>query len=182
LWGGIYSPQPPTSRRGRLLSMGAPDSPVRRHVTQLLGFGSSRPLEALSSCSTGQSGATPGRSCSLFGASLTLRALFSTVALSGRRCSRPLRWIVVALLVHRTVRWHTGQSSELKRRAPGENQECLVHLRTDMGHQTLSGGTLDNPVRQSTTHSSFFAPLNLIPNLNIYWFVFNLYAPVEHVF
>jgi hypothetical protein len=27
-----------------------------------------------------------------------------------------------------------------------------------------------------------FAPLNLIPNLNIYWFVLNLYAPVEHVF
>jgi hypothetical protein len=26
--GGIYSPQPPTSRWGRLLSMGAPDSPV----------------------------------------------------------------------------------------------------------------------------------------------------------
>jgi hypothetical protein len=40
LWwlGGIYSPQPPTSRWGRLLSMGAPDSPVRRHVTQMLGF------------------------------------------------------------------------------------------------------------------------------------------------
>jgi hypothetical protein len=50
LWwlGGIYSPQPP-SRWGRLLSMGAPDSPVhhqignvgcpvRRHVTQSLGF------------------------------------------------------------------------------------------------------------------------------------------------
>jgi hypothetical protein len=27
-----------------------------------------------------------------------------------------------------------------------------------------------------------FAPLNLIPNLNIYWFVLNLFAPVEHVF
>jgi hypothetical protein len=50
--------------------MGAPDSlvhhrtgtipcPVRRHVTQPLGFGAGRPLEALSSCGTGQSGATP---------------------------------------------------------------------------------------------------------------------------
>jgi hypothetical protein len=48
--------------------MGAPDSPVRhqtgnvpcpvrRHVTQPLGFRASRPLEALSSCGTGQSGA-----------------------------------------------------------------------------------------------------------------------------
>jgi hypothetical protein len=48
--------------------MGASDSPmrhrtgtvpcpVRRHVTQLLGFRAGRPLEALSSCSTGQSDA-----------------------------------------------------------------------------------------------------------------------------
>jgi hypothetical protein len=63
-----------------------------------------------------------------------------------------------------------------------KTQEWLVHLRTDMVHRTLSGGTPDSPVRQSTTHSSFFAPLNLIPNLNIYWFVLNLFAPVEHVF
>jgi hypothetical protein len=36
LWwlGGIYSPQPPRSRWGRLLVMGAPDSPVR-HWTVL---------------------------------------------------------------------------------------------------------------------------------------------------
>jgi hypothetical protein len=30
--GGIYSPQPPHSRWGRLLSMGAPDSPVRHRT------------------------------------------------------------------------------------------------------------------------------------------------------
>jgi hypothetical protein len=63
--------------------MGAPDSPVRhrigpvdcpvhRHVIQSLGFGSSRPLEALSSKGIGQSGATPDKSCSLFGAPMTL--------------------------------------------------------------------------------------------------------------
>jgi hypothetical protein len=70
LWwlGGIYSPQPPRSRWGRLLAMGTPGSPVRhrtghvhcpvhRHVTQLLGFGSSRSLASLSSCGTGQSSA-----------------------------------------------------------------------------------------------------------------------------
>jgi hypothetical protein len=67
--GGIYSPQPPTSHWGRLLSMGAPDSPVRhrtgtvgcpvcRHVTQSLGFGGRSTIGALSSCGTGQSGAT----------------------------------------------------------------------------------------------------------------------------
>jgi hypothetical protein len=68
--GGIYSPQPPNGCWRKLLSMGAPDSPlrhrtgtvgclVRRHVIQLLGFGSSRSLALLSSCGTGQSGATP---------------------------------------------------------------------------------------------------------------------------
>jgi hypothetical protein len=35
--GGIYSPQPPNNRWGRLLSMSAPDILVR-HVTQSLGF------------------------------------------------------------------------------------------------------------------------------------------------
>jgi hypothetical protein len=47
--GGIYSPQPLPYLLGRLLAMGAPDSPARQrtstvpysvrcHVTQLLGF------------------------------------------------------------------------------------------------------------------------------------------------
>jgi hypothetical protein len=49
-------------------------------------------------------------------------------------------------------------------------------------HWTLSGDTPDSPVRQITAHLVSFAPLKLIPNLNIYWFVLNLYAPVEHVF
>jgi hypothetical protein len=50
--------------------MGAPDNPthhqtdtvqcpVRRHVTQPLGFGATSTVGALSSCGTGQSGATP---------------------------------------------------------------------------------------------------------------------------
>jgi hypothetical protein len=58
-WGGIYSHQPNCSRWRRLLAKGAPDSPVCRHVTLLLGLGAGQPLEALSSCGTGQSGATP---------------------------------------------------------------------------------------------------------------------------
>jgi hypothetical protein len=55
LWwsGGIYSPQPPTSRWGRLLAMGAPDSLVRCHVTQLLGFEARSTVGALYSCGTG---------------------------------------------------------------------------------------------------------------------------------
>jgi hypothetical protein len=70
-WGGIYSHQPSCSRWGRLLSMGAPDSPVRqpRHPTvrvlKVLTVG------ALTSCHTEQSGAAPDRYCSLSGVPLT---------------------------------------------------------------------------------------------------------------
>jgi hypothetical protein len=38
--------------------MDAPDSPVRCHVTQLLGFEAESTVGALSACGTGQSGAT----------------------------------------------------------------------------------------------------------------------------
>jgi hypothetical protein len=40
------------------MAMGAPDSPVCRHILLSLGLGAGRPLEALSSYGTGQSGAT----------------------------------------------------------------------------------------------------------------------------
>jgi hypothetical protein len=62
-----------------------------------------------------------------------------------------------------------------------KTREWLVGLCTVRVHRTLSGGAPDSPVRQTTTHLVSFAPLNLISNLNIYWFVLNLYAPVEHV-
>jgi hypothetical protein len=56
-------------------------------------------------------------------------------------------------------------------------------LKKPSGWFNLYGpDTPDSPVRRSSAHSSFFAPLNLIPSLNIYWFVLNLFAPVEHVF
>jgi hypothetical protein len=71
------------------------------HVTQPLGFGRCRPLEALYSSGIGQSGATPDTHCSLSGAPLTVgsalprtvvhcssetQLLQATVARS-RRCS-----------------------------------------------------------------------------------------------
>jgi hypothetical protein len=62
-WGGCYR----WAHR-----IGTVGCPVRHHVTQPLGFGSSRPLASLSSCGTGQSGAAPDRSCSLSGAPLTI--------------------------------------------------------------------------------------------------------------
>jgi hypothetical protein len=66
--GGIYSLQPPKKPLGRLLSMGALDSPVRHrtgpvhclvrcHVTQPLGFRAKSTVGALSPYGTGQFGA-----------------------------------------------------------------------------------------------------------------------------
>jgi hypothetical protein len=105
-WGGIYSHQPSCSRWGRLLAMGAPDSPVRRHVTQPLGLGAGRPLESLSSCGTGQSGAAPDKHYSLSGAPLTLPR---TVVCVRCFCSRPLREVAFALVAHRTARWFLAE-------------------------------------------------------------------------
>jgi hypothetical protein len=110
--GGIYSPNHLGSRWPRLLAMGALDSlvrhrtgivrcPVRRHVSQLLGFRAGRPLEALSSCGTGQFGA-PLTFCSDFCRGTVLHC--SSVRFD--RCTQ----IAVALLAHRTVWWLTGQS------------------------------------------------------------------------
>jgi hypothetical protein len=104
-WGGIYSHQSPCSRWGRLLAMGAPDSPVRhrthtvqclvcRHVSQPLGFGARSTVGALSSCGTGQSGALWHR-CSDFWR-CTVAALFFLIELTvgaDSHCS----------LTHRTV-------------------------------------------------------------------------------
>jgi hypothetical protein len=102
--GGINSPQPPHSRWGWLLSMGALDI-VRcaNHVTQLLGFGRCRPLEALSSSGTGQSGAAPDRYYLLSGAPLTggsnsartvLHCSSDSSAFAVDRCAKEslLRW------------------------------------------------------------------------------------------
>jgi hypothetical protein len=99
--------------------MGAPDSPVRhrtdtvrcpvrRHVTQPLGFRAESTVGALSSCGTGQSGATPDSPVPSNFAALTsaahCAALFplseSTVA-RGSRCSAGTPDSSVA---HRTVR------------------------------------------------------------------------------
>jgi hypothetical protein len=83
--------------------MGVPDSPVchrtgtvgcpvRRHVTQPLGFGSSPPLAQLTSHGTGQFGATPDNSCSLSGAPLTLRSDSTRTVL---HCSSDLQFFAV---------------------------------------------------------------------------------------
>jgi hypothetical protein len=121
--------------------MGAPDSPVRhriglvhcpvrRHVTQPLGFGSSRSLARISYCSAG----TPD----------------SPVNYSGVRLLKP-----ESGLFNPVWAWCTE-------------------------HYPVAYRTVRCASPQHTQVS--FAPLNWIPNLNIYRFVLNLFAPVEHVF
>jgi hypothetical protein len=86
-----------------LLSMGAPDSPVRqpRHPTVRVRAQST--VGALSSSGTGQSGAAPDRYCSLFGAPL---ATALTSARTVLHCSRSQR--LLQLIVARKSRCSAG--------------------------------------------------------------------------
>jgi hypothetical protein len=97
--------------------MGAPDSPLRhrtctvpcpvcRHITQPLGFGAGSTVAALSSCGTGQSGATPD-------SPVPSDFRRGTVAHCSTLKSRPLALDSRCPLAHRTVWCHTGQSCEL---------------------------------------------------------------------
>jgi hypothetical protein len=93
-----------------MLAMGAPDSPVRhrtdtvqcpvrRHVTQQLGFGAKSTVGALSSCSTGQSDA--------FWLSVMTSALHCACCQSRplARVNRCSAGTLDSPVAHRTVRW-----------------------------------------------------------------------------
>jgi hypothetical protein len=96
------------------MSMGAPDNLVRQPHHPTVRVLTVLTVGPLSSSGIGQSGAAPDKYCSLFGAPLAATLTSArTVAFTGVRCSRPLRWEPLLRLVHRTVRWHTGQSGEL---------------------------------------------------------------------
>jgi hypothetical protein len=68
--GVFISPNHQFNRWGRLLSMGAPDSPVRQPCHPTVRVMTVLTVRALSACGTGQSGAAPDRYCSLSGAPL----------------------------------------------------------------------------------------------------------------
>jgi hypothetical protein len=115
------------------------------HVTQPLGSGA---VDRWSLCLL----VIPDMYCSLAGAPLAtaltfLRHCSCTVHLNFSFYNRPLRKGAVAPLVHRTVRWHTGQSSELWWSTPKETRGWRVRSCTVLVHRTLSGGTPDSPVR-----------------------------------
>jgi hypothetical protein len=182
--GGIYSPQLPSGCWGKLLAMGAPDSPVRHrtgtvgcpvrhHVTQPLGFGSSWSLAPLSSCGTGQSGAPLTMWLWLCAhCFLCQRLLQSTVGASSR-CSAGSPDSPVA---HRTVRWIIAERGSVFPRVAGSSSYGHGASDTVRWHTRQSGA----PVL-STLNS--FALVYFCPYLeSFYWFVLNLFAPVELVF
>jgi hypothetical protein len=78
--------------------------PVRLHVSQLLGFEAGRPLEALSSCDTGQSCATPDSSVHSNFAALTSAAVLCCTVHPSESTVGPRESL---------LRWHTRQSGEL---------------------------------------------------------------------
>jgi hypothetical protein len=107
--GGIYSPNHQSGRWRRLLSYGAPDSPVRqpRHPTVRV-----RPLELWhvgppNSPVVHQTGSVhcPVR---LLPPALTLRAQLHCSLFTVDFCRRPLAHLAVASLAHRTVRCYTS--------------------------------------------------------------------------
>jgi hypothetical protein len=107
---GIYSPQPPHSRWGWLLSMGAPDSPVRHRT--LSGEPATSAVDRWRLvfkwhrtvwCRTGYALFTIW--CASDFCALTLRALFFTVQRSARLLQSTIARVAFAPLVHRTVWW-----------------------------------------------------------------------------
>jgi hypothetical protein len=102
LWwlGGIYSPQPPRSRWGRLLAMGAPDKHCR-----LSGAPPCHPTVRVWEQSTVG----------------TVVFLWHTVSSISGFCSRPLERVVVAPLAHRTVRWIIAERSSVFPRVAGSS-------------------------------------------------------------
>jgi hypothetical protein len=112
--GGIYSPNHQSGRWGRMLSKGAPDSPVRqpRHPTVRV-----RLLELLT-CGPSDSPVvhqTGHVHCPVrhLAPALTLRAQLHCSLFTVDFCKRPLAQLAVAPLAHRTVRCYSGQSGEL---------------------------------------------------------------------
>jgi hypothetical protein len=188
-WGGIYSHQPKTSRWWSLLVKGAPDSPVRRHVILPLGLGAGRPLEALFSCGTGQSGAHRTVRCPFWSIVLTSDAFTvlhcscqSRPLRAGSRCSagapdspvlhRTLSGATPdSPVLHRTVRWIIAEVHLGNPKVKSLSWFTLVH-------RTLSGGAPDT-VRWHTGLSGApdqgtlrfpFRSLLLNPNL-FFWLV-----------
>jgi hypothetical protein len=150
--------------------MGTPDSPVRhrkdtvpcpvrRHVTQLLGFGAGSTVGALSSCGTGQSG-TLWLRCSDF--------YRGTVGHCSTLQSRPLALDSRCPLTHRTVRWIIVERALEFSRVVG------WHLYGPGAPDTVRWRTGQSGATFFSTLDSFCS--NIIVSLTWFfsWFVLNL--------
>jgi hypothetical protein len=147
-WGGIYSHQLSCSRRGRLLSMGALDSPV--HHRTLSGAPAtspnrkgSDPVDSWSPCPLVAPDCPVPHRTGTVQCPVRLWPLFwplpRTVALSGHCLQSTVALVVVTPLVHRTVRWIIVE------RAWGNPRVASSSL--------YGPGTPDSPVRQTRAHS-----------------------------
>jgi hypothetical protein len=150
--GCIYNPNHQSGRWGRLLSKGAPDSPVRqpRHPTVRVW-----PLELWHV-------GPPDRSCSLSGAP-SGACSDSTRAVA--HCSLLLLQTTVGVVavaphgtpdspvLHRTVRWIIAEGLPKFPKLRSSSWSTLVH-------RTLSGGAPDSPVRQ--TRAAFGFPCSFL--------------------
>jgi hypothetical protein len=182
-WGGIYSPNHQNDRWWRLLSYGAPDSPVR-HQT-LSGAQATSPgrwvltVGASDNWAIGQSGGAPNSHYSLSDApsapALTSAHAVAHCSVSLFLCRRPLalysRYSAStpdSPVLHQTVRWIIAVWLPEFLKVASLESNSLVH-------RTLSGGTPDIPVRQ--TRAAFglsFALLIWTLSWTFYWFVLNL--------
>jgi hypothetical protein len=153
----------------RLLAMGTPDSLVRHrtgtvrcavrcHVSRPLGFGASRPFEALSSCGTGHSGAP-------WLPAVTLFICESRPLRAENRCSAGSSDSLVA---HRTVQWIIVERAFVFSRVAGWHMYSPGAPDTVRWHTRQSGAPI-------LSTPKFFA-LFQIESLTwiSYWFVLNL--------
>jgi hypothetical protein len=167
--GGIYSPNHQSGRWEGLLSMGAPDSPVRqpRHPTVRV-----RPLELWhvgppNSPVVHRTG-TIHYLVRLLAPALTLRKLSAHCSVVSRPLNSTVVLATVALLgtpgslvLHRTVRWIIAEWLPKNPKLRSSEWISLVH-------RTLYGGTPDSPVRQTRAAFGWFCSFLFEPFLGLY--------------
>jgi hypothetical protein len=164
-WLGVFiAPTTKLAVWWRLLSHGAPDSPVcHRTLSGAPATSPSRWFPTVGASifwATGQSGGAPDMHCSVSGApSGSALTLSRTVA--HLMPSADDRWheVAVAPLAHRIVRCATGHCPVLHRTVrwiiaerPLEFLKVSSSELESLVHRTLSGGTPDSLVRQNRAH------------------------------
>jgi hypothetical protein len=148
----------------RIVRCATGQCPMRRHVTLSLGLGAGWPLEALSSCGTGQFGATPDSPVPLWPSALTSAALLFI------RQSRPLRVDShCSAGVHRTVWWIIAELRLGNSKPRG--LECTPPGAPDTVWWCTGQSGVPDQGTLRFSFASFFSTLTS----SFYWFVLNLW-------